>query len=61
VLVALNMSAQPQTLRPELAAHGSKAGSAKTLVGTNRAAGADVALDGIALQPFEVIFAALTP
>jgi len=61
VLVALNMSAQPQTLRPELAAHGSKAASAKTLVGTNRAAGADVALDGIALQPFEVIVAALTP
>ncbi|MFI5183554.1 MAG: alpha-glucosidase [Vicinamibacteria bacterium] len=60
VLVALNMSAEPQTLRPEVAAHGSKAVSAKALLGTTRVAGSALALDAITLQPFEVVVAELS-
>jgi alpha-glucosidase len=57
VLVALNMSAMPQTLRPDLAAHGVKSATAKTLLGTGRAPGTAVGLDSIPLQPFEVLIA----
>jgi alpha-glucosidase len=60
-LVVLNMSAAPQTLRPELAAHGVKASRGKTLIGTHRAAAASLALDSIPLQPFEVAIAELLP
>ncbi len=59
VLVALNMSAQPRTLRPALAATGEKASSGKVLLGTRRSPGSSLALDAIALQPFEVVIADL--
>jgi alpha-glucosidase len=60
-LVALNMTAAPQTLRPDLAARGVRAASAQMLAGTHRPAGAAVTLDAIALQPFEVVIAELAP
>jgi len=58
-LVVLNMSAAPRTLRLDLAAQGSQAAQAKTLLATHRPAGASVALGAISLQPFEVIIADL--
>jgi glycosidase len=61
VLVALNMSAAPQTLRPGLAAHGVEAARATTLLATHRSAGAVVTADAIPLQPFEVLVAELAP
>ena len=59
VLVALNMSPAPQTLRPGLGGHGVKVAAGKTLLGTSRAAGAAVGLESISLQPFEVLIAEL--
>jgi len=59
VLVALNMSAAPHTLRAGLAAKGVKESGACTLLATHRAAGSSLALDSIALQPFEVVVAEL--
>jgi alpha-glucosidase len=59
VLVALNMSAAPHTLRAGLAAKGVKESGASTLLATHRAAGSSLALDSIALQPFEVVVAEL--
>jgi alpha-glucosidase len=61
VLVALNMSAAPQTLRPDLVLHGAKASGATTLLGTHRQAGAALAVDSISLQPFEAVIAELAP
>jgi alpha-glucosidase len=50
VLVALNMSPTPQTLKTGLAK-----GSGHALVGTLRAKGTVIALDEIALAPFEAV------
>ncbi len=59
VLVVLNMSAAPQTLRPALGTHGVDAAAGRTLLGTSRAAGTTLGLDSIPLQPFEVVIAEL--
>jgi alpha-glucosidase len=61
VLVALNMSAAPQTLRPDLSAHGTKAFRGRTLLGTHRPEGTALAVDSIPLQPFEAVIAELPP
>jgi alpha-glucosidase len=61
VLVALNMSAAPQTLDAELAAKGVRARAGKTLLATHRVAGSSLPLGSIALQPFEVLVAKLAP
>ena len=61
VLVALNMSAEAQTLHPGLAAKGVKSTTAKALIATHRAAGSSVGLDAIALKPFEVVIAEVAP
>jgi alpha-glucosidase len=55
VLVALNMSAAPRTLRPALAMAGQKAESGTVLVGTRRTAGTLLSLGVIDLQPFEIL------
>jgi alpha-glucosidase len=72
VLVALNMSASSQTLRAPLAgragraaladqsalaAEGPPAVAGRVLIGTSRAADSALALDSIALEPFEVVIA----
>jgi alpha-glucosidase len=59
VLVVLNMSAAPQTLRPALGDHGVDAAAGRTLLGTSRAPGTALGLDSIPLQPFEVVIAEL--
>jgi len=61
VLVVLNMSAGAQTLRAPLAGQGVQARAGQVLIGTVRAAHTAVALDAIALQPFEVVVAAVGP
>jgi alpha-glucosidase len=61
VLVALNMSAAPQTLAPDLAAHGVAGTAGGVLLGTRRAAAAPLALERITLEPFEVVVAEIAP